>query len=832
MATTNKNFKVKNGLDVGGNTVITGDANVTGKLSVTARAGDEGGEIFLSNAATNTTITNGVTIDIYKDRLRFFEQGGDARGFYVDITTGGSAASTNLVGGGGGTASNSFATVSANGTSVVADSSTDTLTITPGDGLSIVGNATSDTITFTPNVAGAAANGIVTTGTQTFAGEKTFSNTITASANIVANTGFVSADTFRLDTTYTGGSAVVGEFSWDPDFETARLLLNGATLQIGQEHLIRVKNASGSVAIPDRTLVMFAGATGDTVTVSPADSSNIATNPSDYVVGITTEEIPADDFGFVTQFGFVNQVNTAAWTVGTLLYSDPAIPGGFVSSRPAAPSWSKPVAAVTRQHATTGRIFVRALPGEIIEELDNVQITSAADNEFLAYNSANGTWINQTAEEAGVANLSGATFTGDVTATSFIGNTNASTITTGTIDNARTSANISNVPSTIVVRDTNGSFSANVVNATTFTGAATGLTSIPAANISGTITNVVYDTSTYSNPSWISSLAWSKISSTPTTVSGYGITGGVFTGDIEAVNAVFTGNVTVQGEMQVVNTTNYSVRDNMIYLNQAGAFDITNAVGNGTAVVYTVPGHDLVANDYVVVTGIDPSGYNISGSSLTTIASTGTNTITVLKTDTGTYVSGGIMRGKSHSNPDLGWAAGRTDGVGYAHTGIFRDATDATYKFFDGYIPEPDESLFIDTSHASFALAPILASNVTASRIVTTNVAAQSGNISITTNTLSITTGIFGFDPPSVNVSIGGSLLIYDDVTVSKSINANAITVAQQKNAAVVSGYNSASGAFAHASKVIMSANAASSSAPTTRPDGTSLVAGDVWISW
>jgi hypothetical protein len=41
---------------------------------------------------------------------------------------------------------------------------------------------------------------------------------------------------------------------------------------------------------------------------------------------------------------------------------------------------------------------------------------------------------------------------------------------------------------------------------------------------SGTVTNGVYTTSTYSNPAWITGLAWSKISSTPTTLAGYGIT--------------------------------------------------------------------------------------------------------------------------------------------------------------------------------------------------------------------------------------------------------------------------------------------------------------------
>lgn len=51
---------------------------------------------------------------------------------------------------------------------------------------------------------------------------------------------------------------------------------------------------------------------------------------------------------------------------------------------------------------------------------------------------------------------------------------------------------------------------------------ATGSWNINAA----TVTNGVYTTGSYSNPSWITSLAWSKVSGTPTTLSGYGITDG------------------------------------------------------------------------------------------------------------------------------------------------------------------------------------------------------------------------------------------------------------------------------------------------------------------
>ena len=87
MATVNKNFRVKNGLTVDGNVTFTGT----------------NGTINSSNILTEATVA------------------------YPNV----------------------FGTVSANGTSVVADSSTDTLTLTPSTGITIVGNATSDTITIT-----------------------------------------------------------------------------------------------------------------------------------------------------------------------------------------------------------------------------------------------------------------------------------------------------------------------------------------------------------------------------------------------------------------------------------------------------------------------------------------------------------------------------------------------------------------------------------------------------------------------------------------------------------------------------------------------------------
>jgi hypothetical protein len=80
---------------------INGDVSSTGLLKSLNSVGDEGGEIVLAIPQTNTTIANNVVIDIYQNKLRFFEQGGSARGFYVDITSGSGGASTNLAGSSG-----------------------------------------------------------------------------------------------------------------------------------------------------------------------------------------------------------------------------------------------------------------------------------------------------------------------------------------------------------------------------------------------------------------------------------------------------------------------------------------------------------------------------------------------------------------------------------------------------------------------------------------------------------------------------------------------------------------------------------------------------------
>ena len=65
-------------------------------LKLNYQSGDEGGEMFLNKPVTNTSIDTGVTIDVFQNRLRFFESGGSVRGGYIDITDLQAGVATNL----------------------------------------------------------------------------------------------------------------------------------------------------------------------------------------------------------------------------------------------------------------------------------------------------------------------------------------------------------------------------------------------------------------------------------------------------------------------------------------------------------------------------------------------------------------------------------------------------------------------------------------------------------------------------------------------------------------------------------------------------------------
>jgi hypothetical protein len=233
---------------------------------------------------------------------------------------------------------------------------------------------------------------------------------------------------------------------------------------------------------------------------------------------------------------------------------------------------------------------------------------------------------------------------------------------------------------------------------------------------------------------------------------GVGITKNLYVGgDIN-----IAGNLTIGGTSTIVNAQNLSVSDNMIYLNNGIQTTITNVVGNGSTVVYTtLESHNYTAGMLVTISGVDPSVYNLTNQTITAVS---TNSFTIAFGVVGLYVSGGTARAKTSVNPDLGFAGGYNDGT-YAHTGLFRDATDNTWKFFKGYTPEPDASPFIDTSHGSFAYADLRAYNITGNSFVKaggTSVQFLKADGSIDSNTYAtqtyVTTAISQIPSPTISV--------------------------------------------------------------------------------
>lgn len=146
-----------------------------------------------------------------------------------------------------------------------------------------------------------------------------------------------------------------GRLSWNPDDGTLNMGMPGGVvnLQIGQEQLIRAK-ANG--AILNGQLVYISGASGQKPIVSLAQA--ISEAMSECTIAMATEDIGNNQFGYVTTFGLVRGVNTAAFTAGDILYLSAATPGGFTNVAPTSPNYTVKVGYCLYSHASEGIVFI------------------------------------------------------------------------------------------------------------------------------------------------------------------------------------------------------------------------------------------------------------------------------------------------------------------------------------------------------------------------------------------------------------------------------------------------------------------------------------------
>ena len=192
---------------------------------------------------------------------------------------------------------------------------------------------------------------------------------------------------------------------WNRDDGTMDVgLYGGSVLQVGQETMFYSKNTSGAL-IANGTPVMFTGTVGAsgklTFGLAVADGSV----PADYMMGVTTQDIDDNAFGYVTAFGLVRGFNTTGapygevWADGDLLYFDPATPGTWTNIQPAAPNINVPVAVVINAGGGgSGSIFVRMKVSESLNRLQDVYINGTpSDFDVLLYDSTQSRWENKPA---------------------------------------------------------------------------------------------------------------------------------------------------------------------------------------------------------------------------------------------------------------------------------------------------------------------------------------------------------------------------------------------------------------------------------------------------
>jgi hypothetical protein len=135
--------------------------------------GDEGGEINLGIPASNTTLNTRVVVDVYQDRLRFFD--GSTKGAYIDLSQASSGVGTLL--------NNRVSGLVNAGTFVTMDLIKATVTTSGNRGLSLA----TTTGTFAYSIGG--TYGMATPASGGSAGTGTLTTTATAS---IFNWGFVS----------------------------------------------------------------------------------------------------------------------------------------------------------------------------------------------------------------------------------------------------------------------------------------------------------------------------------------------------------------------------------------------------------------------------------------------------------------------------------------------------------------------------------------------------------------------------------------------------------------------------------------------------------------
>lgn len=181
-----------------------------------------------------------------------------------------------------------------------------------------------------------------------------------------------------------------GTVAYNPTEDCFDFYATNNIIQGGQELAPLCRNATGST-ISNMTPVMFAGTLGASGRLKIQKAIADGSIPSEYTIGLTTEDISNGNDGHVTWFGKVRNVDTTGspfgetWADGDILYVSPTTAGYLTKTAPNAPDLRITVAAVVKAHSN-GTLFVRPTWGQKLVDLDDVDGVPPTLGDVLTYN--------------------------------------------------------------------------------------------------------------------------------------------------------------------------------------------------------------------------------------------------------------------------------------------------------------------------------------------------------------------------------------------------------------------------------------------------------------
>ena len=482
----------------------------------------------------------------------------------------------------------------------------------------LYGNDNTGNVTASTTIPNTAITGLGTMSTQNANAVAITGGTITGLTNL-------GADYLQLNTA-AAASYAYGKLYWSST-GTLNVGLDGNSSLVMPVGEVLYTYGKASSAISVGQVIIKTGVVGASGVIQFGPSTAGLTD-GNAIVGIACESIASGSFGRVVNHGVVRGFNLSAFNNNDTLWYDPAGGGALTATKPSAPNLKAEVGIVINNGSGgSGSMYVALFPGSQLGGTDqNVQITGTPSNgSLLQYNSSLQYWENVASSTVSVGtatNLAGGgagyiPYQSGAGATSFLSagtsgqvltsnGTSAPTWSTptayATVTDDTTSAG-TRYP--LFANQTTGNLtteytsstklqyvpSTGILTATGFSGSGSGLTSLPAGQLSGTIPSSVLGNSTvYIGTTGIAlNRASASQSLTGVNIDGSAGSAATATDATNAVNVGVTDNTSTNSDYYptfVTNTTGnlpITVSSTKLKYNPStGVLTATGGAGGGT----------------------------------------------------------------------------------------------------------------------------------------------------------------------------------------------------------------------------------------------------------